>query len=66
MSENDIKKLLKNEKVVEEIERHRWFESEKLGKDIGFEKASEEWFNKFAQAWIDYHLPTKSPKKRNK
>ena len=37
------KHLLKNRKVVEEINRHLWIESEKAGYDIGFEKAAEDW-----------------------
>ena len=52
-------KLLSDRRVVEEIHRHQWFESEKAGHDIGFESAAEDWFNKFAKTWIQYHMPKK-------
>ncbi len=50
-------KLLKNKKAVEEINRHRWIESEKAGYDIGFETASVDWLEKFSAAWMQYHMP---------
>ena len=57
MNEETTKKLLNNKKVVEEINRHRWIESEKAGRDIGFERASTDWLDRFSQAWMDYHMP---------
>ena len=51
------KKLLKNKKAVEEINRHRWIESEKAGYDIGFETASVDWLEKFSAVWMQYHMP---------
>ncbi|MBN1869570.1 MAG: hypothetical protein JW847_03220 [Candidatus Omnitrophica bacterium] len=50
-------KLLKNKKAVEEINRHRWIESEKAGFDIGFERASVDWLERFSAAWMQYHMP---------
>jgi len=35
----------------EEILRHKWIESEKLGHDIGFEKALLDWIVKYRSAW---------------
>ena len=35
----------------EEILRHKWIESEKLGQDIGFEKALLDWIVKYRSAW---------------
>jgi hypothetical protein len=35
----------------EEILRHKWFESEKAGHDIGFEKALLDWIIKHRSAW---------------
>ena len=60
-------KLLTNKQAVEEINRHRWIESEKAGYDIGFEKASMEWLEKFSTAWMHYHMPQRkaSPKASN-
>jgi hypothetical protein len=57
-------KLLTNKQAVEEINRHRWIESEKAGYDIGFEAASLDWLERFSAAWMDYHMPQrKSPSK---
>ena len=35
----------------EEILRHKWLESEKIGHDIGFEKALLDWIVKFRSSW---------------
>ena len=35
----------------EEILRHKWIESEKVGHDIGFEKALLDWIVKHRAAW---------------
>lgn len=35
----------------EEILRHKWIESEKAGRDIGFEKALLDWVMKHRAAW---------------
>lgn len=35
----------------EEILRHKWLESEKMGKDIGFEKALLDWIRKHRESW---------------
>lgn len=61
MNEETTKKLLNNKKVVEEINRHRWIESEKAGRDIGFDRASADWLERFSQAWMDYHMPKQRP-----
>ena len=55
--ELDPKKLLKDKRVVEEINRHKWLESEIAGFDVGFEKATEDWIENYAQAWVTYHDP---------
>ena len=58
MSNNDIEKTLLNDhRVIEEINRHLWFESEKAGYDIGFDKAKEDWLKRFSKAWMSYHMP---------
>ena len=54
------KHLLKNKKAVEEINRHRWIESEKAGYDIGFETASLDWLERFSAAWMQYHMPKRN------
>ncbi len=52
--------LLKNSSLYreylaerEEILRHKWIESEKAGKDIGFERALLDWIIKYRSAWRD-------------
>lgn len=35
----------------DEILRHKWIESEKLGHDIGFEKALLDWIIKYRSGW---------------
>jgi hypothetical protein len=36
-----------------EIEKHKWIESEKQGRDIGFEKALTDWIAKHRLGWCD-------------
>jgi hypothetical protein len=50
--------LLKNSSLYrefqaerEEILRHKWIESEKAGKDIGFESALTDWIVKHRSKW---------------
>ncbi len=50
--------LLKNSSLYrefqaerEEILRHKWIESEKAGKDIGFEHALTDWIVKHRSKW---------------
>lgn len=35
----------------EEILRHKWYESEKHGRDIGFERALLDWMMKHRSTW---------------
>lgn len=51
MSNINTEKLLKDQRVVAEINKHKWFESEKVGHDIGFEKAAKDWFNRYGAQW---------------
>ena len=51
----EAKKLLRNKRVIEEINRHKWLESEIAGYDIGFEAAAEDWLKKHAAVWVAYH-----------
>jgi len=36
---------------LQEILRHKWIESEKLGYDIGFERALVEWITQHRAGW---------------
>ena len=40
----------------EEILKHKWIESEKAGKDIGFEKALLDWIVKHRSNWRDKRI----------
>lgn len=40
--------LLKDVLVQEEIKRHCWIESEKVGHDIGCDNAAVDWLNRFS------------------
>ena len=53
----DREKLLQVKEVTEEINRHKWLQSEMVGYDVGFDKAADDWFAKYAAAWVAYHLP---------
>ena len=55
--EIDCAKLLSDKRVIDEINRHLWIESERAGYDIGFEKAKEDWLKRFAVDWMEYHMP---------
>lgn len=35
----------------EEILRHKWIESQKAGRDIGFDAALIDWVSKYRSAW---------------
>ncbi len=56
-NKEDLEKLLKDQRIIDEINRHLWIESEKAGHDIGFEQAKADWFKKFSKAWIAYNMP---------
>ena len=40
----------------EEILKHKWIESEKAGRDIGFEKALLDWIVKHRSNWRDRRM----------
>lgn len=62
----EARKLLRNKKVIEEINRHKWLESEIAGYDIGFQAAAEDWLKKHAAVWIAYHNNKIKKNKKNR
>jgi hypothetical protein len=36
----------------EEIDKHKWYESERQGKDVGFTYALFDWTMKFKSQWL--------------
>ncbi|HPB67374.1 MAG TPA: hypothetical protein PLT76_03580 [Candidatus Omnitrophota bacterium] len=59
MKITDVRELLKNKQVIEEINRHLWIESQKAGYSIGIERATDEWLRLYAEGWMKYHMPEK-------
>ena len=59
MKISDLKDLLKDKRVIEEINRHLWIESQKAGYSIGIERATDEWLRLYAEGWMRYHMPDK-------
>ena len=62
--------LLKNSSLYrefqaerEEIMKHKWIESEKAGRDIGFERALTDWIIKHRSKWRKgrHNNPDKQP-----
>ncbi len=72
MKMEDLRELLKDKRVIEEINRHLWIESQKAGYNIGVEKATDEWLTLYAEGWMKYYMPeryeslkSKAKKKKN-
>lgn len=59
MKIDQLRELLKDKRVIEEINRHLWIESQKAGYSIGIERATDEWLRLYAEGWMKYHLPEK-------
>ncbi len=57
MKISDVRGLLKDKRVIEEINRHLWIESQKAGYSIGVERATDEWLRLYAEGWMKYHMP---------
>jgi hypothetical protein len=50
--EKKLKLLLEREAEESEIQRHKWFESERAGKDVGYGYARIDWSIKHRKEWI--------------
>ena len=66
MNMQELKELLKDKRVMEEIDRHLWIESQKAGHSIGLERAVDEWLTRYAMDWLKYNEPRKYEKMFNK
>ena len=66
MKITDLRSLLKDKRVVEEINKHLWIESQKAGYSIGIERATDEWLRLYAIDWMKYHAPEKYTKIQNR
>lgn len=38
--------------LKEEVNKHKWYESEKAGKDVGWSQAVIDWTFKFKSKWL--------------
>ena len=59
MKINHVKELLKDKRVMDEIHKHLWIESQKAGYNIGIERATDEWLSLYAEGWMRYNMPEK-------
>ena len=66
MKIEDLRELLKNKDVNEEINKHLWIESQKAGYSIGIERATDEWLQLHATAWMKYNMSHKYEKMMKK
>lgn len=62
----DVKKSLIYKEFLalrEEVLRHKWYESERAGYDIGFARAIIDWTMKFKTKWLqERHSKSNKPK----
>ena len=65
MKISDLKELLNDKRVTEEINKHLWIESQKAGYSIGLERATDEWLRLYADGWMKYNMPEKHDKAMN-
>lgn len=66
MKISDLRELLKDKRVVEEINKHLWIESQKAGFSIGIERATDEWLRLYAEGWLRYNRPAEYAKRKKK
>jgi len=59
MKIGDVKELLKDKRVLEEIHKHLWIESQKAGYNIGIERATDEWLRLYSEGWMKYNMSNK-------
>jgi len=62
----DLRELLKDKRVMEEIHKHLWIESQKAGYSIGLERATDEWLKLYSEGWMKYHMPEKYQKMKGR
>ncbi|MDP8266599.1 MAG: hypothetical protein P9M07_06615 [Candidatus Aceula meridiana] len=66
MKITQVRELLKDKRVIEEIHKHLWIESQKAGDSIGLERATDEWLKLYSEGWLKYHMPDKYAKVKGK
>lgn len=53
--------VISNKQIREEIRKHKWIESEKIGRDIGFATAAIDWIKNHGEEWRKHHSNETSP-----
>jgi len=48
--------FLRDELVLQEIRKHKWLESEKLGYEVGFASAAYDWICRFGNDWLKHQI----------
>lgn len=66
MKLTDLRELLSDKRVIEEIHKHLWIESQKVGYSIGIERATDEWLKMYADGWMKYNMPERFSQSRKK
>lgn len=66
MNIEELRELLKDQRVTEEINKHLWIESQKAGYSIGIERATDEWLRLYSLGWVKYNDPGKYEKMMRK
>lgn len=66
MKISELQELLSDKKVIEEINKHLWIESQKSGYSIGIERATDEWLRLYADGWLKYNRPKEYRKGKKK
>jgi hypothetical protein len=61
-----LRELLKDKRVIEEINKHLWIESQKAGYSIGIERATDEWLRLYAEGWLKYNQPMEYARRKGK
>ena len=62
MNVTDLREMLQDKRVLEEIHKHLWIESQKVGYSIGIERATDEWLRLYALEWIKFNMPDRYEK----
>ena len=66
MQISELRDLLKDKRVIEEINKHLWIESQKAGYSIGIERATDEWLRLYAEGWMKYNMPERYQELKSK
>jgi len=53
---SNIYSYLNDPRAIAEIKKHKWIESQKAGREIGFATAALDWIHKHGNAWKEIHV----------